>query len=118
MSPFASKDFGISINFWNVNIYFVLYFSYASKLPKPGETIEGNDFKAGYGGKGANQAVAAQRLGAKTAFVGKVGRDAYGKQYYENFKTEGVNVDAGIQFEEDVSTGVASIMVGNDNGKG
>ncbi|CAG7729618.1 unnamed protein product [Allacma fusca] len=89
---------------------------YADRLPKPGETLGGTDFQTGYGGKGANQCIAAQRLGIKTAFVGKLGKDAYGKEYYENFLSEGVSVE-GITLEDNVPTGVASIMVGTDTGE-
>ena len=49
-----------------------IFNSYSDKLPCHGETIIGNDFKTGFGGKGANQCVAAQKLGAKTAMIGKV----------------------------------------------
>src|SRR6187397_15788 len=52
--------------------------AHAEHLPAPGETITGATFSEHDGGKGANQAVAAVRLGASTAFVGAVGRDAYG----------------------------------------
>jgi ribokinase len=105
-----------SVDITVVGSIFMDLICYADRLPKPGETLGGTDFQAGYGGKGANQCISAQRLGAKTAFVGKLGKDAYGKQYYENFVSEGVSVE-GIVFEEDVPTGVASIMVGNDNGE-
>ena len=48
------------------------------RLPKPGETVLGGEFRMGPGGKGANQAVAAQRLGADVSFICKVGRDIFG----------------------------------------
>ncbi len=51
-----------------------LHYSYTARIPVPGETIVGTDFETGFGGKGANQCVAASRLGSKCAFVGKVGR--------------------------------------------
>src|SRR5215211_183498 len=49
----------------------------AARLPRPGETVFGTDFYQGFGGKGANQAVAAARLGARVAFVGRVGTDEF-----------------------------------------
>lgn len=49
-----------------------LFSSYTARIPVPGETIVGTDFQTGFGGKGANQCVAASRLGSKCAFVGKV----------------------------------------------
>lgn len=48
------------------------FFSYASRLPKPGETILGSEFKIKYGGKGANQCVSAAKLGATTTLIGSV----------------------------------------------
>ena len=50
----------------------VSFFSFASRFPLPGETLQGNKFNLGYGGKGANQCVATAKLGGKTAMVGKV----------------------------------------------
>ena len=52
--------------------YSILYFSYIPHLPSRGETIHGSKFQMGFGGKGANQCVAAAKLGANTAMVGKV----------------------------------------------
>lgn len=49
-----------------------MHYSYTARIPVPGETIVGTDFETGFGGKGANQCVAASRLGSKCAFVGKV----------------------------------------------
>jgi ribokinase len=49
-----------------------------SRLPRPGETLAGQSFHQGFGGKGANQAVMAARLGARTTLVSKVGGDAFG----------------------------------------
>lgn len=79
-------------------------------LPKPGETRVGRCFQCAPGGKGANQAVAAARLGARTAFVGKVGRDERGKELIAVLRKEGVNVDF-ISFDRKESSGVALIMV-------
>lgn len=79
-------------------------------FPQPGETIFGN-FKMGTGGKGSNQAVAASRTGITTAFVGSVGKDAFGKAV-KNFYA-----DEGIEFilveQDDTPTGTAGIVVNN-----
>src|SRR3954469_15051141 len=66
--------------------------SRVSRLPRPGETLTGDSFHALPGGKGANQAVAAARLGARVHMVGRVGDDAYGRQLRAGLKREGVNV--------------------------
>jgi len=61
-------------------------------FPKPGETVMGHDFLTNHGGKGANQAVAASRLGGDVAFVGKVGKDSFGNSTLEMLKKEGVDI--------------------------
>ncbi|XP_019623190.1 PREDICTED: ribokinase-like isoform X1 [Branchiostoma belcheri] len=87
--------------------------SYVSRLPKPGETIHGNKFSLGFGGKGANQCVMAARLGAATAMVAKVGDDVFGSNFIQNFKDNGVNVD-NVEVTKEASTGVAPIAVNED----
>ena len=62
--------------------------SYAPRLPKLGETLPGTKFQMGFGGKGANQAVAAARLGAKVSLIGRVGSDAFGEQLLANAQKE------------------------------
>ncbi|XP_078068386.1 ribokinase isoform X6 [Mustelus asterias] len=89
--------------------------SYTPRLPKAGETIHGHKFLIGFGGKGANQCIQAARLGAKSAMVGKVGKDSFGDNYIENFKSNGVSTDYVGQTDE-ASTGVAPITV-NDEGQ-
>jgi len=64
-----------------------------SKLPIPGETILGGKFFMNPGGKGANQAVAAARLGAKVSFIAKTGDDVFGKQARQIFENENINTD-------------------------
>ena len=64
-----------------------------SKLPVPGETILGGNFFMNPGGKGANQAVAAARLGGKVTFIAKTGDDVFGKQARQIFETENINTD-------------------------
>ena len=57
---------------WLHSVSCILTYSYVPRLPKPGETIQGDRFSMGFGGKGANQCVMAARLGAATAMVAKV----------------------------------------------
>lgn len=80
------------------------------KIPKPGETVLGKDFATYPGGKGANQAVAAARLGSSVTMVGRVGRDAYGEALINNLANEGVNIDC-ISRDEKQATGIAMISV-------
>ncbi|WP_068675049.1 ribokinase [Oceanobacillus sp. Castelsardo] len=65
----------------------------ADKRPKAGETLIGESFQTVPGGKGANQAVAAARLGATVSLIGRVGEDAFGKEIVENLKENGVSVN-------------------------
>jgi len=81
----------------------------APRLPRPGETLIGSDFATDEGGKGANQAVAAARMGARVAMIGRVGRDAHGARLRAALQREGVD-DAGVG-DDDRPTGVASIVV-------
>jgi ribokinase len=83
--------------------------AYAERLPEAGETLVGREFRSGFGGKGANQAVAAARFGARVAMVNTVGDDAYGAQTIENFRVQGV--DAGWVRQVPGSSGVAPIWV-------
>lgn len=78
-------------------------------LPEPGETILSSDYKLFPGGKGANQALAAARAGAKVALVGKVGHDNYGKTITDCLKRDGVMV-SGVGKSDDHPTGTAVIM--------
>ena len=64
------------------------------RLPRPGETVLGTGHFLGPGGKGANQAVAAARLGASTGFVGRVGDDDWGRNMTEGLASESVDVSA------------------------
>ena len=86
------------------------YLIRGTKLPAPGETVDGDEFLVACGGKGANQAVAAARLGAKVAFVGRVGKDDNGSQTIANLKREGVDVSA-MQIDATQATGAALVMV-------
>lgn len=82
----------------------------AARFPEPGETILGAGFATFPGGKGANQAVAAGRLGGDVRFVGRVGRDAFGDQLRKSLEGAGVNVD-GLLEDEREPTGIAAITV-------
>jgi len=85
------------------------------RLPAPGETILGGSFFMNAGGKGANQAVAAARLGGNITFIARVGDDIFGRQAIQLFKDEGINTSCIITDAENPS-GVALIMV-DDNGE-
>ena len=79
-------------------------------LPRPGETVTGGEFLLAAGGKGANQAVAAARLGAAVTFIAKVGTDSFGSQAIEGYTKEGIDTSH-IGREKDHATGVALILV-------
>lgn len=79
-------------------------------FPKPGETVLGGTFLMNPGGKGANQAVAAARLGADVRFVARTGNDIFGKQAVEGFKNEGIDTRF-ITESRDLASGVALITV-------
>ena len=87
----------------------------SSKLPAPGETILGGNFLMNPGGKGANQAVAAVRLGGDTTFITKTGNDIFGKQAVQQFEKEGIHSEY-IATDPDNPSGVALIMV-DDHGE-
>ena len=79
------------------------------RLPKPGETVLGGEFRMGPGGKGANQAVAAQRLGADVSFICKVGRDIFGDNAISGYQKEGI--DCSRILRSDKASGTALILV-------
>ncbi len=84
----------------------------ATRLPRPGETLQG-DFAMHLGGKGFNQAVAASRLGADVAIVGRVGDDEFGRRFLAALDDQGIDRRAVI-IDADAGTGVASIVVDGD----
>ena len=84
--------------------------SYMQRMPRPGETVHGDTFMTGAGGKGSNQAVAAARLGAEVTFIGRLGKDVFANLAYEIWDAEGINSDYVVQDEES-ATGVAPIFV-------
>lgn len=81
-------------------------------MPKAGETLHSTSFEIGFGGKGANQCIAAARLGCKAAMIGKIGSDPYGTKYKNQFDAEGVNTTF-LEVAGDHS-GVALIVVSAD----
>lgn len=87
----------------------------SQSLPSPGETILGGTFFMNAGGKGANQAVAAARLGGDVTLVAKVGNDVFGKQSIAGLKKENINTDY-IFVDEETPSGTALIMV-NEEGE-
>lgn len=80
------------------------------RLPQPGETLLGTTFETVPGGKGANQAVAAARLGATTHLVGRVGADDFGHALCQSVAIAGVNID-GITVDDKTHTGIATLTV-------
>lgn len=82
----------------------------AERLPRAGETLLGQSFATVPGGKGANQAVAAARLGGQVAMIGCVGADAYGHALRQALADEGIDCQ-GVRVAEDVATGIAMIVV-------
>ncbi len=79
-------------------------------FPRPGETIFGKKFDLGFGGKGANQAVAARLCGANVGMVAKVGSDLFGPATIKNFESQGIDARH-VRIAEGVSSGVAPIFV-------
>ena len=80
------------------------------KLPLQGETVFAETFLTENGGKGANQAVAAARLGAKVSMIGRVGSDDFGQQILQNLRAESVNTDT-VSKDRGTGTGIALITV-------
>lgn len=83
------------------------------RLPLPGETLTGTGFNCLHGGKGANQAVAAARLGGQVSLVGCVGTDAFGDALCAGLVADGIDVSH-LHRRSDLPTGVASITVSDD----
>src|SRR6202158_1332679 len=84
--------------------------TFADRFPKPGETIFGQRFDLGFGGKGANQAVAARLCGADVFMVARVGSDLFGPATLENFRKQGIDTTH-VKQVEGLSSGVAPIFV-------
>ena len=83
--------------------------AYIDRIPAAGETLKGDSFTTGFGGKGANQAVMAAIAGAESYFIGAIGNDVFGAAIEENFKARGVN--SKFLQKSELPTGVAHIWV-------
>ena len=83
------------------------------RLPRMGETLAGKQIHLGFGGKGANQAVMAARLGARVSLVAKVGGDVFGEQMLANLMNQGIDTTH-VRIDRENSTGVASIVVDDE----
>jgi ribokinase len=84
--------------------------TFTDRFPRPGETIFGDRFHLGFGGKGANQAIAARRCGAEVTMIARLGDDLFGPATITNFSQAGVSTDH-ILITPGVSSGVAPIFV-------
>ena len=87
--------------------------TFTDAFPRPGETLFGRRFDLGFGGKGANQAVAAALCGAEVTMVAKVGRDLFGEASIANLASFGIDT-SNVHIVDGVSTGVAPILVEPD----
>jgi ribokinase len=98
---------------WVVGSTMVDMITYASRPPAAGETLVGDRFDLGFGGKGANQAVMCARLGAYVTMVNAVGDDAFGTMTIDNLRAEGIDVRHVARIAGE-STGAAPILVEPD----
>src|SRR6202051_4989076 len=87
--------------------------TFSDRFPRPGETIFGQRFDLGFGGKGANQAVAARLCGAEVVMVAKLGNDLFGEATVKNFASLGIDTTH-VRIVDGVSSGVAPIFVEPD----
>jgi len=85
----------------------------AERLPAPGETVIGGKFFMNAGGKGANQAVAAARLGGTVSFIAKIGNDVFGKEAMALFEKEGIDCSC-VSIDSESPSGVALITVNHE----
>jgi len=90
--------------------------TFNDRFPRAGETIFGDSFDIGFGGKGANQAVAAKFCGADVSMVARVGDDLFGPSTMENFRSLGIDAEH-VRIVEGVSSGVAPIFVDTASGQ-
>lgn len=82
-------------------------------FPRPGETLTGHSYQVVPGGKGANQAVAAARLGASVSFIARIGDDAIGRQMRQGFAQDDIDVSA-VELDDKLPTGIAIIYVSDE----
>ncbi|MEZ4736998.1 MAG: ribokinase [Caldilineaceae bacterium] len=98
---------------WDVVVVGGVNYDYlvrGATLPEPGDTVQGQEFQEAPGGKGANQAVAAARLGAKVALVARIGQDARGDRILDRLTEEGVDTTYVLR-DDAAQTGVALVHV-------
>lgn len=86
------------------------------RMPIFGETLHGHSFHIGFGGKGANQAVIAARLGGQVTMVTKLGRDTFGENTLANYRAQGIDTTY-VLFDDQNASGVALILVDEKNGQ-
>lgn len=84
--------------------------TYVQRMPAAGETLHGDRYALGLGGKGCNQAIAAVRLGAEATLIGRVGQDEFGARALKELKAEGLSTAAIVE-DPDSETGIAVISV-------
>ena len=89
---------------------------FADSIPVAGQTILGDKYIIGPGGKGSNQAIAAARAGGEVSFISKVGKDNYADLAISLYKDSGINYD-GLEIEENESTGSAGILINRKTGE-
>jgi ribokinase len=92
-----------------VGSYIVALVMDTERIPLEGETVLGSNYHTTHGGKGSNMAACAARLGAESAFMGKIGKDSFGEGFVELMKTEGVDPN-GILYAENLPTAVGFII--------
>ncbi len=98
-----------------LGIYVADLVFFGKKIPIEGETILGNKFIVGPGGKGSNQAVAAAKAGAKTFFISKIGDDQFGSMALDIYKESNVDF-SNVEISKKYSTGAAGILVNENSG--
>jgi ribokinase len=110
MPPLSAKHWEPTMTiavFGSINVDIT---AYAERLPRPGETVHGTSYLTGLGGKGANQAAAAARLGAQVAMIGRIGSDGFGELAQRALLGFGVTL-ADVLVDKDSATGIAIIGV-------
>ena len=88
---------------------------FSKKIPEKGETILGDDFVVGPGGKGSNQAVAAAKSGSQVNFISKIGTDQYGDLAKKIYKETNIGIK-NLFITDKFNTGVAAILINKDTG--
>lgn len=96
-----------------IGSYNVGLFLKGEVLPKPGETVIGDKFYEGGGGKGSNQAIAAAMMGANARFIGKIGKDKYGQDALDLYKRVGVSSEL-IKIDDTIHSGISVIIIDKD----